>query len=68
MEAHLKGIGLENFRVFKDKTWFDFAPITILTGTNNSGKSSLVRAVNLLSNYLPGRVYNADLKTKLIVH
>ena len=55
MEAHLKGFGLENFRVFKDKTWFDFAPITILTGTNNSGKSSLVRAVNLLSNFFEAR-------------
>ena len=23
MEAHLKGFGLENFKVFKDKTWFE---------------------------------------------
>lgn len=41
----LKGFGLENFRVFKEKQWFDFAPITILTGTNSSGKSSLVNAI-----------------------
>ena len=48
MTTHLKGFGLENFRVFKDYTWFDFAPITILTGTNNSGKSSLLKAFLLL--------------------
>lgn len=50
MQTHLKGFGLENFRVFKDYTWFDFAPITILTGPNNSGKSSLIKALLLLSN------------------
>jgi hypothetical protein len=33
--AHLTGIGIENFRVFKDYTEFDFAPITILTGANS---------------------------------
>lgn len=45
---HLKGFGLENFRVFKDYTWFDFAQITILTGPNNSGKSSLIKALLLM--------------------
>lgn len=45
MQTHLKGFGLENFRVFKDYTWFDFAPITILTGPNSSGKSSLIKAL-----------------------
>jgi AAA15 family ATPase/GTPase len=48
MQTHLKGFGLENFRVFKDYTWFDFAPITILTGPNSSGKSSLNKALLLL--------------------
>lgn len=47
MKTHLKGFGLENFRVFKDYTYFDFAPITILTGPNNSGKSSLNKALLL---------------------
>ncbi len=45
---HLKGFGLENFRVFKDYTWFDFAPITLLIGPNSSGKSSLLKALLLL--------------------
>ncbi|MEA3495550.1 MAG: AAA family ATPase [Bacteroidota bacterium] len=43
--GHLTGFGLKNFRVFKEKTWFDFAPITVLTGPNNSGKSSLIKAI-----------------------
>jgi len=46
--VHLKNIGLENFRVFKDQEWFDFAPITILTGTNSSGKSAVINALRLL--------------------
>ncbi len=49
MQTHLKGFGLENFRVFKDYTWFDFAPITILTGPNSSGKSSLNKALYLIA-------------------
>jgi predicted ATP-dependent endonuclease of OLD family len=49
MQTHLKHFGLENFRVFKNRTDFDFAPITILTGTNSSGKSSLISAMEILS-------------------
>jgi predicted ATPase len=48
MKAHITNLGLENFRVFKNKTDFEFAPITILTGTNSSGKSSLISALELL--------------------
>lgn len=46
--AYLPGFGLGNFRVFKEYTWFDFAPITILVGPNSSGKSSLIKALLLL--------------------
>lgn len=46
--AHLHTIGLENFRLFRERTQFDFAPITILTGPNSSGKSSLMKAFQLL--------------------
>jgi predicted ATPase len=41
-------IGLQNFRVFKNYQEFEIAPITILTGTNSSGKRSFVKAVRLL--------------------
>lgn len=46
---HLTGFGIKNFRVFKEKTWFDPAPITVLTGPNNSGKSSaMLKSLQLL--------------------
>lgn len=45
--TNLRGIGFENFRVFEKPEWFDFSPITILTGPNSSGKSSISKALNL---------------------
>ncbi len=46
--SHLRHFGVGNFKVFKDLTHFDLAPITILTGKNNSGKSSLIKSMLLL--------------------
>ena len=46
---HIK-LGLENFRIFSDYHEFDFAPFTILTGPNNSGKSTLHRALYMMTN------------------
>ena len=71
--AHLSGFGLENFRVFKDYTWFDFAPITILIGPNSSGKSSLIKALLLLKdNYekgiLPATPFTNELKFDGALH
>lgn len=45
----LKGIGIENFKAFGEYQHFDLAPLTIITGPNNSGKSALVSALELLS-------------------
>lgn len=45
----LKGIGIENFKAFGEYQHFDLAPLTIITGPNNSGKSALVAALELLS-------------------
>ncbi len=47
-----KKIGIENFRVFKDYTEFELRPITLLTGPNNSGKSSFTKLLLLLKNGL----------------
>lgn len=47
--ANLKGISVEGFRVFEENTAFDFAPITILTGPNSSGKSSVFKLLMLLA-------------------
>lgn len=48
--AHLQNFELENFKIFAKRFKFDFAPITILTGTNSSGKSCLMKAMSLLEN------------------
>ena len=42
-----KTIRVKNFRVFNDTTEIEFAPITILTGTNSSGKSSVLKTLLL---------------------
>lgn len=47
-------LGLKNFRVFEGEVDnIDLRPITILTGCNSSGKSSIVKATILLNNVLP---------------
>jgi predicted ATPase len=50
--SQLTKLGIQNFRVFGSETMteFDFAPITLLTGANNSGKSSVLKALSLLKN------------------
>lgn len=50
MEFHynLTGFSVDNFRVFGKETKFNVAPITMLTGTNSSGKSSFTKALHLL--------------------
>jgi predicted ATPase len=47
----MKNIILNNFRVFEHPTEFQLAPITILTGRNNSGKSSVIKALLILDDY-----------------
>lgn len=71
MQPYLRGLGLENFRVFADYQWFDFAPITILTGPNSSGKSSVLKALLFLKdNYenqrFPESLTNLKAFTELI--
>src|SRR5258706_5067426 len=45
-------VRLENFRLFRDSTWFKIAPLTCLIGRNSSGKSSIVSALLLLKQTL----------------
>lgn len=43
----------QNFRIFtNDVNDFTFKPITFLTGSNSSGKSSLVKAIIVVQNYI----------------
>lgn len=54
---------LKNFRSFgEDGADFELAPITVLTGCNSAGKSSLVKALMLLSSGLEGGRYMENLK------
>lgn len=59
--AFLHKFGLKNFRVFENQTDFEFAPITVLTGTNSSGKSSLIKALLLLQQSFKGKTKRIDL-------
>lgn len=44
---------VKNFKIFDEKgVTFDIAPITMLTGCNSSGKSSLVKSMMVLGEYL----------------
>lgn len=47
----ISGIGFENFRVFRDESDFDLAPITILTGANSSGKSTVIKGLKLFQTF-----------------
>lgn len=50
---------IKNFRVFDEKgASFKFKPITLLTGQNGSGKSSLTKAVMLMHDFLTGGSLN----------
>lgn len=39
---------IENFALFKDETTFEIAPLTLLIGANSSGKSTFLKALNIL--------------------
>lgn len=47
-EMFLPYLGLIDFRCFEGLNQFNLAPLTILTGPNNSGKSSLIKAILFL--------------------
>lgn len=44
----MNGIGFRNMKTFKNRQWLDFKPLTVLTGTNNSGKSSIINGMKFL--------------------
>lgn len=45
---------LKNFRLFKNPVTIQIKPLTILTGPNNSGKSSVIKALLLFKNAMQG--------------
>jgi predicted ATPase len=48
----MERIKLSNFRKIKDNWDLDLAPITFFTGTNNSGKSTVIKSLLLLEDYV----------------
>lgn len=42
----------ENFKIFKEQVQVDLAPITIFTGRNSAGKSTIIKGLLLLSDFL----------------
>ena len=46
-------VGIKNFRIFgSEEATVGFKPITILTGCNSSGKSSIVKSLFILKEFV----------------
>jgi predicted ATPase len=72
-QLSLTRLTLENFKAFNSETEIEFAPLTVLSGRNSSGKSSIYQAILLLKqslnshardergNYLPRLELNGKL-------
>ncbi len=50
----LNSIHIQNFRLFKDFHINDLAPVNLIVGKNNTGKSTLLEAIHLLVNQKSG--------------
>ncbi|MCK0179674.1 AAA family ATPase [Flavobacteriaceae bacterium S0862] len=51
-----KGISFTNFRRFKEFSMLEFGNITYMVGRNNSGKSTMVKALLLILDYLQNQL------------
>lgn len=54
-------IGFKNFRKFADFPVMRFAPITLFVGGNNAGKSSVVKGILALSDFLSDKRFDLDM-------
>lgn len=52
----MKQIGFKNFRRFQDFPVIDLAPVTLFVGENNAGKSTVVKAILALLDFLNSNV------------
>lgn len=46
----LKEVTIQGFKSFKDKITIPLSPLTVFTGMNSSGKSSIIQAIQILNN------------------
>lgn len=59
---------IKNFRIFdEDGETFSLKPITILTGCNSSGKSSVVKGLGLLCDYLSSLKQDKENGKKVVI-
>ena len=63
----MNGIGFKNMKTFKDRQWLDFSPLTILTGTNNSGKSTIINGMKFLQDNIDSIGLDNLLNTRFTV-
>ncbi len=56
----MNSIGFKNFRKFQDFPAIDLGNITILVGGNNAGKSTLVKAMLLMRDFLKSRIERVE--------
>lgn len=57
----MRKIGFENFRKFENFPAMDLAPITIFVGENNAGKSTVVKGILALSDFLKAIKFNDEI-------
>jgi len=58
----LKAWGLTNFKsIYNMEKDLEFAPLTVLTGTNSSGKSTFIQSILLIAQTMQNKFYNPSL-------
>lgn len=65
---NLEGLGLQNFRTFQTREYLEFAPITLITGANNAGKSSVFKAIQFLVDNFKDGIVSDTLDFKAMKH
>ena len=63
----MRKIGFKNFRKFEDFPSINLAPITFFVGENNAGKSTVVKGLLALSDFLLGKHNFPDMQYMLFV-
>ena len=54
----------KNYRAFEDTSWLTIRPLTILIGSNNSGKTSIISPILLMSQTISSRDAMTPLVTR----
>lgn len=56
----MKQIGFKNFRKFENFPIMDFSPITIFVGENNAGKSTVVKAILSVLDFISSQYFHFE--------